>query len=95
MEIFNQHEYLLALYGVLLWHLEQYFHYKGTFKEYISKSFKTIGSSLIWVGIALVFDDELLDQYNDWANENYMDIPKVGYVMIGFFIDVIRSRFIK
>lgn len=95
MDILLHHEYLLAVYGVLLWHLEQYFHYNGTVKEYILKSAKTIGSSLIWVGIALVFDDELLDQYNEWSNEQFTYIPEVGYTIIGFFIDIIRSKFIK
>lgn len=54
-----------------------------------------MGSSLIWVGIALVFDDEILDYYNEWTDESHKYIPEIGYVMIGFFIDVLRSKFLK
>jgi hypothetical protein len=95
MDILWQHEYLLALYGVLLWQVEQYFHYTGTLKEYLKNSYKTIGRSLIWVGIVVVFDDEILAKYNHWAAQDYQYVPAIGYTIAGFFIDVIRSKFMK
>jgi hypothetical protein len=95
MDIIWHHEYLLALYGVLLWQTEQYFHFKGTLKEYISNSYKTIGRSLIWIGIVVVFDDEILATYNEWAADDYVTIPLIGYTIAGFFIDIIRTKFMK
>jgi hypothetical protein len=89
------HEYMLALYGVLIWHVEQYFHFDGSLKTYLGKSVKSIGSSLIWVGILIVFDDELLAQYNKWAHSDYFEMPYYGYILIGFFVDVIRTKLIN
>jgi hypothetical protein len=95
MDMLWHHEYLLALYGVLLWQVEQFFHYEGTLIEYVKQSYKTIGRSLIWVGIVVVFDDEILAKYNEWAEKDYSDIPLIGYTIAGFFIDIIRTKFTK
>jgi hypothetical protein len=86
------HEYLLAVYGVLLWQVEQYFESKDTIKEFAKKSHKNIGRSLIWVGIVVVFDDELLAKYNHWAALDYVETPLYMYTVAGFFIDLIRSK---
>ncbi len=86
------HEYTLAVYGVLLWQFEQYFVSKDPLKEFLNKSHKNIGRSLIWVGIIVVFDDEILAKYNEWAAMDYVDAPLYMYTMAGFFIDMIRTK---
>lgn len=86
------HEYLLAVYGVLLWQVEQYFESKDNLKMFLKHSSKSIGRSLIWVGIVVVFDDELLAKYNHWAAMDYVEIPSYMYTIAGFFIDLIRSK---
>lgn len=91
---FIVHPYVLAVYGVLLWQFEQYFESKGNFSNFFIKSRKNIYRSLIWVGIVVVFDDEIMSQYNEWAEMDYKDIPLYFYTIAGFFIDFIRSRFI-
>lgn len=95
MELLWQHEYLLAFYGVIIWQIERYFHFEGTLKEFFQKSIKNVGSSMIWVGLAVVFDDELLAQYNRIASVDYGSVPLIGYVVIGFLINILRSQFLK
>lgn len=86
------HEYTLAVYGVLLWQLEQYFVSSDPIKEFLNKSHKNIGRSLIWVGIIVVFDDEILTKYNEWAAMDYSEAPLFMYTVAGFFIDMIRTK---
>ena len=91
MEIFL-HEYLLGLYGVILWQVEQAFAKKGfTFIHAI----RNVGRSMIWVGAIVVFDDELLSRYNAFANLDYVTPTWWMYVASGFSIDLIRSYFTK
>lgn len=86
------HPYFLAVYGVLLWQVEQWYSSKKTFKEFYKESYRNIGRSLIWVGIIIVFDDEIISKYNSWAAVDYMEIPLYFYTMAGFFIDIIRTK---
>jgi hypothetical protein len=95
MELLWHHEYLLAFYGVLIWQIERYFHFDGSLKEYFQKSIKNVGSSMIWVGLGVVFDDELLAQYNKLASVDYSSVPLIGYVVLGFLINILRSSFLK
>jgi hypothetical protein len=44
------------------------------------------------VGIIVVFDDEILAKYNEWAAMDYADAPLYMYTMAGFFIDMIRTK---
>jgi hypothetical protein len=86
------HEYILAVYGVLLWQVEQYFESKDNLKTFLKHSSKNIGRSLIWVGVVVVFDDELLAKYNHWAAMDFKEVPSYMYTISGFFIDFIRSQ---
>lgn len=86
------HPYVLAVYGVLLWQVEQYFTLKKPFNEFLRLCLPNIGRSLIWVGIVVVFDDEIIGKYNQWAAVDYIEIPLYFYTIAGFFIDVIRTR---
>jgi hypothetical protein len=87
-----KHEYTLAFYGVVLWQVEQYFAKKNfTFR----KAFRNIGRSLVWVGAVVVFDDELLAQYNHIAQLDYAIAPWWMYIVAGFSIDILRSSFTK
>lgn len=88
------HPYVLAIYGVILWQVEQWYKSRSSFGEFIRKSRKNIYRSLVWVGIVVVFDDEIMSQYNEWAEMDYKEIPLYFYTLAGFFIDVIRSKFI-
>lgn len=86
------HPYVLAVYGVLLWQVEQYFSLKKPFKQFIKEAGPNIGRSLIWVGIVVVFDDEILGKYNHWAAVDYTEAPLYFYTIAGFFIDFIRTK---
>jgi hypothetical protein len=86
------HEYSLALYGVILWQGEQFFTSKKSFFNFIQESSRNIGRSMLWVGLVVVFDDELLAQYNHWAAMDYTEAPKWLYTIAGFSIDIIRTN---
>lgn len=86
------HEYSLALYGVILWQVEQAFVVKDWT---IKHSIRNVGRSLIWVGVIVVFDDELLAQYNKIVILDYKEAPFWLYIIAGFLIDIVRSYFTK
>lgn len=90
------HPYFLAIYGVLLWQVEQWYSSKKSFKEFLKDSYKNIGRSLIWVGIVVVFDDEIIEKYNMWAALDIkLEDHLYYYTIAGFFIDVIRTKIFK
>jgi hypothetical protein len=95
METLFYHEYLLAAYGILLWQLEQFFESEKKFIDFVKYSYKTIGRSFIWVGILIVFDDELLSQYNQWAEVDYISPETWMYVFMGFSVDFIRTKIVN
>jgi hypothetical protein len=95
MEALFYHEYVLAMYGVLLWQLEQFFTSNKGFVEFVKYSYKTIGRSFVWIGILIVFDDELLLQYNQWAEMDYAATQPWMYIAVGFFVDFIRTKIIN
>lgn len=88
------HPYFLAVYGVLLWQVEQWMVSKLSVKEFWGKAHRNIGRSLVWVGLVIVFDDEILGKYNQWAAVDYVEMPLYMYTVAGFFIDFIRSKII-
>lgn len=88
------HPYFLAVYGVLLWQVEQWYTTKLTFREFLKRAQRNIGRSLIWVGLVVVFDDEIIRKYNQWAEIDYVEIPLYFYTVAGFFIEIIRSKII-
>lgn len=95
LELINSiilHPYSLAIYGVLLWQVEQYFSIKKPFPDFIKLAKGNIYRSLVWVGLVVVFDDELLAKYNSWAAMDYHEMPLYMYTIAGFFIDFIRTK---
>lgn len=88
------HPYVLALYGVTLWQIEQWFSSKKPFRQFLADAHRNIGRSLVWVGIVVVFDDEIMGKYNHWAAIDYTEIPLYFYTIAGFFIDLIRTKII-
>jgi hypothetical protein len=98
MEIINNfilHPYVLAVYGVLLWQVEEWWKSKDNWKIFLVKSQRNIGRSMIWVGLVVVFDDELINKYNEWAASDFpIPAPIYFYTLAGFFIDFIRTKFI-
>jgi hypothetical protein len=98
IEILNKivlHPYTLAVYGVLLWQVEQWWRSKADWRTFLKDSQRNIGRSLVWVGLVVVFDDEIIGKYNHWAAS---DIPNPApiyfYTLAGFFIDIIRTKII-
>jgi len=89
------HPYVLAMYGVLIFQLEQYFISKKSYKEFLRSAKGNIYRSLVWVGLVVVFDDELLSQYNNWAAKDYEQMPLYMYTVAGLFIDFIRTKITK
>lgn len=88
------HPYFLAIYGILLWQVEQWYTTKLGFREFLRSAQRNIGRSLIWVGVVVVFDDEIMRKYNQWAELDYTEIPLYFYTIAGFFIDLIRTKII-
>ena len=90
------HEYLLVIYGVLLWQLEQWIESKQLPLVFVRDKFgKNVLSALPWVGLVVAFDDELLARYNEWAVLDYASIPWYIYILMGFSIDIVRTRIKK
>jgi len=82
-----RHEYLLVVYGVLAWQLEQLL--VGE-KKTLRKRLSYIWASMIWGGIVVVFDDEFIMI----AQSHF---PKLSpdqwwYVGAGFFIEILRHK---
>lgn len=97
IDIFNRiiiHPYFLAVYGVLLWQVEQWFSSKKPFKDFWKDAHRNVGRSLIWVGLVVVFDDEIESKYNLWAASDIkLENHLYFYTIAGFFIDLIRSKY--
>lgn len=98
IHIFNRiivHPYFLAVYGILLWQVEQWYTSKKSFKEFWKDAHRNIGRSLIWVGLIVVFDDEVESKYNQWAAADIkLKEHLYFYTIAGFFIDLIRTKII-
>lgn len=90
---FFTHEYVLILYGVLLWQIEQSIEKKLTFNESLKKIKRNLISSFVWVGFVIVFDDELLARYNEIAHVDYDEPPFFMYIISGFLIDFFRTKY--
>lgn len=88
------HEYVLVFYGVILWQVEQISTGWITGKL-VKNRFPFILRSMLWGGIFIIFDDELLSRYNALANVDYSSSPWWMYVIIGFTVDFIRSYFFE
>lgn len=89
------HEYFLISYGVLLWEAERTV--EGMLRESVPQlTFRQRLACILrgmgWAGLAVIFDDELLARYNEWAQVDYSEIPTYGYVVIGFLIDIVVSK---
>ena len=89
------HPYVLGMYGVVLFQVEQYFSLKKPFSQFWETSKGNVYRSLVWVGLVVVFDDEILSQYNNWAAKDYEEMPLYMYTIAGFFIDFIRTKITK
>lgn len=87
------HEYSLTLYGVVLWQIEQCIELSLTLDESFKRIKKNVMSSLIWIGIVVVFDDELLARYNEVAHVDYTDPPFFMYLLGGFLVDFFRTKY--
>jgi hypothetical protein len=89
------HEYSLVMYGVILWQVEQWLQSRTPFRGFLPTAARNIGRSMIWVGLIVVFDDELLAQYNSIAHVDYQNAPFWMYMVAGFAVDIVRGNFTK
>lgn len=96
------HEYFLAFIGVVAWHFEIWRREKNksdkldekfNHRKFFSKEWDDIVRSMFWVGLAIAFDDELLEWYNGWAEVDYAQLEKWMYFVGGFSIDRIVQQF--
>jgi len=93
------HPYMLVLYGIILWQIEQ--HISSKINTDLNKKKVTlrdranyIGRSLIWGSAIVVFDDEILDFLYDNFEVDF-EAEWYFYLGAGFFIDIIRNKFTK
>ena len=88
---------MMGVYGVLMLHLEKFFRFvniaqknklgwKSLFKFWWLE-WDDIVRSLMWFGLVVVYDDELLGKYNDWAEVDLHEAASWMYFMAGFGID--------
>jgi len=85
------HEYAMACYGVLFWQL-----CNGVIKKNVDwrGHVQTMLKAMGWSGLIVIFDDEIMAQYNKFAELDYSYMPLYGYTVAGFFIDGVLN-FIK
>jgi len=87
----------MGVYGVLMLHLEKFFRFvniaqknklgwKSLFKFWWLE-WDDIVRSLMWFGLVVVYDDELLGKYNDWAQVDVIEAASWMYFVAGFSID--------
>lgn len=88
------HEYMLVFYGVILWQIEQISTAWIT-KKPAGNRIPFIIRSMLWGGIFVIFDDEMLTRYNAIANVDYDNPPWWMYVIIGFLVDFVRTYFFE
>ena len=86
------HEYAMALYGVLGWQLLQGVYQKN---NHIGEHLADVLKSMGWAGLIVIFDDEIIAQFNKFAEIDYDVMPKYGYTIAGFAIDGILNFFKK
>ena len=92
------HPYMLVLYGIILWQIEQHISSKisNKLKKEITLRDRAnyIGRSLIWGSAIVVFDDEIIEfLYNNFDVD--FEAEWYFYLSAGFFIDIIRNKFTK
>ena len=92
-EIATTHEYVLAFYGVICWQLAEFFGTKKTWRSYWKTETRETLRSLIWIGILIAFDDELLSWYNHFTWHDKQETFPAMYFVGGFFIDYFRIKF--
>jgi len=80
------HPYLLCLYGIILWQLEQQLTNKITLKNRVA----FVGRSMIWAGAIVVFDDEIISVINEKI-DFVIHEEWYFYLIAGFLIDIVRS----
>jgi len=81
------HPYLLVLYGICIWELEQSLFHKLDLKKRIG----FIGSGLIWAGGIVAWDDEMTEFVVNQFNVS-LELDWYFYLGAGFCIDIIRRK---
>lgn len=84
------HEYLMVLYGVLLWQAEQAIVHPLPLRTRA----RFVGRSMIWGGMVVIFDDEIVEMVGHFTGY-VVELDWYYYLVAGFFIDVIRNKITK
>lgn len=98
-----QHEHMMGVYGVFMMHLEKFFRFvnlaqknkmgwRSLFRFWWFE-WDDIVRSLMWFGLVVVYDDELLGGYNSWAETDIQVAQHWMYFVAGFGIDRIVMIF--
>ncbi len=90
MKEFFTHPYVLVLYGIILWQIEQSF----TKGFNLLERKKNIGKSLVWGSLIVIFDDEAME-FIEEKLDIIFEANWYFYIGGGFFVDIIRSKFSK
>ncbi len=95
------HEFILAIYGAGLWHVIKFLMFVGkaqkaglgwkAYRKYIFEEWDDLFLSIAVCAIAIVFDDEVMGQYNKWAESDIIELQDKHYFAMGVFIDLIRN----
>jgi hypothetical protein len=91
------HEYVVAGYGVVMFHLEKFFRFvnlaqknklgwRSLFKFWWFE-WDDMVRSFFWVGVLIAFDDDLVAKYNSWAETDIASPTTWMYFVTGFGID--------
>jgi len=91
------HEHMMGVYGVFMLHFEKFFRFVNLAQKH-KLGWRSIGKfwwlewddivrSLMWFGLVVVYDDELLSIYNGWAETDVQQAQHWMYFVAGFGID--------
>jgi len=91
------HEYVLGVYGVFMLHFEKFFRFVNlaqknhlgwkSLVKFWKFEWDDIVRSLMWLGILIAIDDEILAKYNTWAETDIELLQPWMYFAAGFGID--------
>lgn len=95
------HEYMMAVYGALFWHVEKFFVFvnqaqkhklkAGAYRRFWAFEWDDIVRSLFWVGVFIAGDDDVMGMYNKWAEQDILSMEPWMYLLAGFVIDSFRK----
>lgn len=81
------HPYIMMLVGICLWELHLYFFKRKKWCDIRN----SLGSSVIWGSLIVIFDDEIIEF--SYHHFNFLiEAEPYFYVIAGFLIDIVRGK---